>query len=131
MPRFKENRTTLDVERMKIFAEKSKLLRTERQLSQADLGKNLGLSPSTISGYELGTRCPDLAVLTAYSEFFDVSIEFLVGDTDVRKTLFRVASSSDITDKDVGVLSKEAQDEIEKYIQFVLIREKNSHKGKK
>ena len=132
MPRNKENRTTLDVKKMKIFAERSKILRTERGLTQGELGKCLGgLSSSTISGYELATRCPDLTVLSAYSEFFDVSIDYLVGDTEVRKTLFRVASSSDITAKDVGVLSEDAQAEIEHYIKTVLFREKNMHKGKK
>lgn len=123
MPKYKEERTILTPEQIQAFASRAKELREERGLSQEKLGECLGLSRSAISAYENGTRSPDHATFILYKNFFDVSLDYLVGDTDVKKTLYRIASSSNITDKDVGKLSSKAQYEIEKFIEYVLVRE--------
>ena len=60
-----------------------------------------------------------------------MSLDYLVGDTDVKKTLYRIASSSNITDKDIGKLSSKAQYEIEKFIEYVLVREMQEKDEKK
>ena len=130
MPKYREEHITLDKEKLKVFAKRAKELRTESELSQKDLGNYLGgFSPSTIGGYESATRSPDLSTLIAYSKFFDVSVDYLIGDTNVRKTLYRVAASTDITQKNVGKLSQKAMEEIDQFVQYVLMKESQA-KGK-
>lgn len=43
------------------------------------MSDNLGVSPSNISKYEMGTLEPGIEILKSYAKFFDVSIDFIVG----------------------------------------------------
>ena len=47
-----------------------KKLRKSKGLTQAELGKILGVSPSTIGMYEQGRRTPDKDALIAISNYF-------------------------------------------------------------
>ena len=49
-----------------------KKLRKSKGLTQAELGKILGVSPSTIGMYEQGRRTPDKDALIAISNYFNV-----------------------------------------------------------
>ena len=98
MPKINENRIDIDEKTLKIFAERITLLRTEKDISQKLLGQYLGYSRSTISCYENGLRVPDMKTLTLYSDFFDVPVDYLLGKTDIKKPLYRVACFSDISD---------------------------------
>ena len=61
-----------------------KLLRTEKQLSQADVGKIIGVSSQAIGLYENEKRDIPTNYLKELSKFFDVSIDYLLGKTDKR-----------------------------------------------
>lgn len=54
-------------------------LRKENRMSQEDLGKLLGVTKVSISGYENGTRVPSLQVLNAILDVFGVSADFIMG----------------------------------------------------
>ena len=61
-----------------------KLLRKSRAMSQGDLGRALGVSKVSISGYENGLRMPSMEVLLSMLKIFNVSADFLLGrDLDV------------------------------------------------
>ncbi|WP_069650395.1 helix-turn-helix domain-containing protein [Caloranaerobacter ferrireducens] len=67
------------------FAERLKLLREEKKLRQTDLAKILNISRQSISNYENGVRFPnDELLLRRIAEFFDVSIDYLLGVTNIR-----------------------------------------------
>ncbi len=68
-----------------MFAERLVKLRKEKELSQYDLAKCLGLSRGQISNYELGTRKPDTDTLSKIANFFGVSVDYLLGNTSSRK----------------------------------------------
>ena len=55
-----------------------KKLRKSKGLTQAELGKILGVSPSTIGMYEQGRRTPDKDALIAISNYFNVSTDYLL-----------------------------------------------------
>ena len=57
-----------------------KKLRKSKGLTQAELGKILGVSPSTIGMYEQGRRTPDKDSLIAISNYFNVSTDYLLGN---------------------------------------------------
>ncbi len=56
-----------------------KMLRTSKGLTQAELGKRLGITKSVISAYEMGTRYPSYSVLIKIAAFFSVTTDFLLG----------------------------------------------------
>jgi len=64
---------------MKKFNNILKSLRIREGLTQDDLAKKLGVSRSTISMYERGEREPELEVLEAIADFFNVDMNYLTG----------------------------------------------------
>lgn len=56
-------------------------------ISQKSLSEALQLSRSTIAQYEGGTRTPDLQTLIRIAQFFDVSIDELLGHEPERRKM--------------------------------------------
>ncbi|MDF2839941.1 MAG: transcriptional regulator, family [Clostridia bacterium] len=67
-----------------MFTSRLKDLRSENKLTQKELAENLNLTHSTISKYERGDLEPSNDVLLSISDFFDVSVDFLLGKTNDR-----------------------------------------------
>ena len=70
---------------MALFCERLKLLRKERGLKQREMAEQLGLALSSYQCYEYAKRFPDFHGLIAIADFFDVSLDYLVGRSDVRE----------------------------------------------
>lgn len=68
---------------MATFAERLKELRKEKQLTVEQLANNIGSAKSTISRYENG-REPKGDIIRLLTEYFDVSIDYLMGVSDIR-----------------------------------------------
>lgn len=62
------------------FNERLRELRTKRELSQQQLAIALGISKSAISMYEIGEREPDFETLETIADFFNVDMNYLLGD---------------------------------------------------
>lgn len=60
-----------------MFADVLKRLRTQRGLSQEELGRKIGVGKSTISMYENGSREPSLETLEAIADTFNVDMNTL------------------------------------------------------
>ncbi|WP_050617057.1 helix-turn-helix domain-containing protein [Intestinimonas massiliensis (ex Afouda et al. 2020)] len=56
-----------------------KVLRLERNIKQVDLAKAVSVSQAALSGYETGKYEPDFDTLKRIAEYFDVSIDYLLG----------------------------------------------------
>lgn len=56
--------------------------RRNLSLSQLQLAEKLKISPSAIGMYEQGRRTPDLQTLTAMSQLFRVSLDYLITGRD-------------------------------------------------
>lgn len=60
-------------------------LRKLKGVSQKQLANELGdINQQTISHYETGTREPNIQTLIKLADYFDVSIDYLVGRSDKR-----------------------------------------------
>lgn len=55
-----------------------KNVRKQRKLNQLKVALDLNISREALSHYENGKRSPDIDMLRRLSEYFDVSIDFLV-----------------------------------------------------
>lgn len=74
-------------------AQKLKILRKEKKVTQSELADILGIARTTYANYEQGTREPDNTTLNKLADFFEVSTDYLLG-RDVPKW----ATSDDIID---------------------------------
>jgi len=61
-----------------------KTLRNEKDISQQKLASAIGSTQQSIHRYESGDYEPDIQTLSMLADFFDISIDFLVGRTDIR-----------------------------------------------
>lgn len=62
-----------------------KKLRTELGLSQLKVAMDLSISREALSYYENGKRSPDLQMLRKLSEYFNVSIDYLITGKEFKK----------------------------------------------
>lgn len=65
-------------------------LREELNMTKAQLAKSVHVSSSSISEYERNTMSPSLPVLIELADYFDVSVDFLLGRTDNRISIKRL-----------------------------------------
>ena len=61
------------------FGDNLKQLRKQRGLTQNELGSKLNLSKAVISKYENGLGFPTLDLLMQFSEYFNVTTDYLLG----------------------------------------------------
>ena len=59
-----------------------KELRKSRNLTQFQLSQILKIGQATIAGYENGSREPHINSLIAYANFFECSVDYLLGRED-------------------------------------------------
>lgn len=58
-------------------------LREEKDLRQSDVAEATGIGQRTLSNYETGKSNPDSFALIKLADYFGVSIDYLVGRTDI------------------------------------------------
>lgn len=64
------------------FSSTLKLLRNKRNITLELLGTELGVSKQSVNRWELGQREPNIDTLIALANYFDVSLDYLVGLSD-------------------------------------------------
>ena len=64
------------------FSERIIQLKNERKLLQKDIASSIGLSLRAYQYYEKGQKEPTLSVLLRLADYFDVSLDYLVGRSD-------------------------------------------------
>ena len=64
------------------FGKHLKQLRLSRDITQKQLAENIGASERGIQNYELNQRKPTFDMLIALADYFDVSLDYLVGRSD-------------------------------------------------
>ncbi|MFW6047319.1 MAG: helix-turn-helix domain-containing protein [Candidatus Woesearchaeota archaeon] len=61
-------------------------LRKEKGLYQKDVANDIGLTSSAIGFYEQGKRRPDQETLERLADHYNVSVDYLLGRTNERKS---------------------------------------------
>ena len=67
------------------FSQRMKLLRKEKKLKQQELADQFSVKLRTYQGYEYGESYPEVAKLTPIADFYDVSLDYLVGRSEIRE----------------------------------------------
>ena len=76
-------------------------LRESRNENQQKLAVLLSVSQTMISRYELGQATPDVSMLITLSRHYNVSIDYLLENTDVKSPFI----SSDLSEAETEMLS--------------------------
>ena len=105
-------------------------LRKKAGMSMKELGKYIGVSESTISKYETGVYKMDYETLLRLSEFFGVSVEYLVNGQATEKGLPpKPLSDEEIMFAlwgDAEEMRQKDLDDVRAYAQFLRERKKNN-----
>ncbi|MFQ9545729.1 MAG: helix-turn-helix domain-containing protein [Clostridium sp.] len=72
---------------MSTFSERLKSLRKKFKLTQKQLAEKFYLDDSSISKYENGKALPENELLQNLADFFNVSVDYLLGRTEIKNTL--------------------------------------------
>ena len=67
---------------MTIFAERLRNNRALRRVTQSQVADAIGISTRGYQEYELSKKEPTMGKLVALADYFDVSIDYLVGRSD-------------------------------------------------
>lgn len=70
---------------MEDIGQRLKSLREEKKWLQKDVGEKIGVSGATINRYEKGLRQPDPNTIKQLSNIFNVTTDYLLGQSDVRQ----------------------------------------------
>lgn len=82
------------------FGDRFKLLRKEQNLTQQEIADkinnkyNLTFGKSAVSQYENNKRIPEIFALEKFADYFDVSIDFLLGRTSIRNIKEKIYSNA-------------------------------------
>jgi len=84
-----------------------KELRKENKMTQDEFGKIFGIVKSTVSMYENGHNSPDDDLKVKIADYFDVSLDYLLGRTNIRKyetehTAFHTTSVDGLDEDDIA-----------------------------
>lgn len=110
------------------FARRLKTERETKGWTQSFLANLIGVSNGTISGYERNYREPDIETITKLADAFEVSVDFLLGKTNLRtsdmlhiaesKVEYKIRAGGE-PDQSLADLPEEAQKAIAEFISFI------------
>lgn len=104
---------------MVTLANRIKELRLTKNLTQSQLGQIIGVGKTTISMYENGNSSPNDEIKIKLADFFEVSIDYLLGKTDIRNYAINEPTVALHSDNDYDDLPQEAKDEINNFIDYI------------
>lgn len=80
-------------------------LRKEKGMNQIALAMRLNISQKMISAYENGKNEPSIATLKQLADIFGVSIDYLLGYTDIKQQIDKI-NTQIISDNENTLLSE-------------------------
>lgn len=110
------------------FGEKLKELRDERDLTQKQVADFIGVSERVYGYYEKDRFPKDEIVLKKIASFFNVSLDWLVGNSDIKEPAEKIIERNNDTEYTIALhdnkgydynLPEEARQEINDFIEFV------------
>ena len=69
---------------LKTFGERLRELRRESHMTGDELGKKFNVTKTAISYWENGKSFPDEETIKKFADFFQVSTDYILGNSDIR-----------------------------------------------
>jgi len=105
------------------FGSNIKELRKRRRLSREQLADQLGVTLTTVTGWEIGRSYPHFQVLLKLRELLEINLESLVFDNLQETTSVESITSDDQLTKSISDLSARVS-QLEERMESMEIREK-------
>ena len=112
------------------FSDRLKQLRSEEELTQAELAEKLEMSINTLRQYEAGKREPNFQAVVKVEKFFNVTAAYLNGDVNE----YDSSICHNVSDKEEALLTSfrrlfdDDQEEIMDIIELKLRRKEKKNK---
>lgn len=108
-----------------------KSLRIEIGISMADAAKKIGIPYTTYVNYEKGDREPNSEMLIKIAKFYQVSVDYLIGRSEIKTAPSENKSKERIKDDDIkfalfggdGEITDEMYEEVKRFAAYVKDRE--------
>lgn len=104
-----------------MFSQRLSELRKNKKLTQAEFARVFNIATGTIGMWESGKRTPDNETMKKIADFFDVSIDYLVGRSnkliEPEVVAFHKNTPGDFTDDE--------KEEIDNFIQYIISKREN------
>lgn len=88
-----------------------KELREEKGISQYAFSAKIGVAQSTVGNWESGSREPSIETLLKIADYFDVSLDYLLGRTDIRDGHI-INTPAELADEEVISVEKSGSAEL-------------------
>jgi transcriptional regulator with XRE-family HTH domain len=109
---------------MDTFALRIRILRKEKGVTGAELAKAIGVNKATISKYENGIQdSPTLPILQSLADYFDVSIDYIAGISNIREKGITATTLSEI----FKLLNDENKIKLVSYARFLNNEQENNN----
>lgn len=99
----------------------------EKNITQRELADKINVTEVTISRYLSGERSPRIEIVNKIAEYFDVSIDYLLGRVDT-KTSNSTSNENGLviglSRENKGILTDEDKEEITRFAEYVANRRK-------
>ncbi len=82
-----------------------RVLRNEKGISQQQLADVILVSQQSVNKYENHDVEPDIDILIKIADYFDVSLDYLVGRTDIKEMVTK-PKMSDLSDKEAKFVQR-------------------------
>lgn len=118
------------------FGEIISALRAEKGIYQKELADYLKVSIGTVSNYEQGIHNPDFHTLCSIADFYEVSLDYLLGRTSIRANLTKLeqALTEDYTVADlintVLHLDSAGAHSLVEYVDLLVLKQERQEESK-
>lgn len=100
-------------------------LRKEKKITQTVLGKYLCYGYTAISNYESGRNQPSIEDLKKIAYFFNVSVDYLIGNSNIRDTMNYLNQDEALLVQNFRLLPTERQKEILYFMNYQMFAKQN------
>lgn len=112
-----------------MFADRIKELRKRKKLTQMEFAKQFNVATGTIGMWETGKREPSSNTLIKIAEFFNVSVDYLLGKEEKTPTIDEQMNDIEFAlYGEVKDLTDEQKQEILDFVKFKKLQEKFGEK---
>lgn len=94
-----------------MFSDRLKEVRKKKLLTQVQLAEALHIASGTVAMWEVGKREPNFEMVTRIANFFDVSLDYLLGRTDDPKG-YIIKAPAELADAGVVSVEKSGGDQL-------------------
>ena len=93
-------------------------LRKQNNVTQEELAAQLGVTAAAVSKWENSYTIPDIMMLCALADYFDVSTDYLLGRITVRKEAVVVAATITLAEKIAQAVRTQGFTVVDKFSEF-------------